>query len=145
MYEQEIGYNHTLYKSSSINDFHFNANKKLNKLLMRLSEKWDCSFLADEGFTIRAIRCISSASFACTSFLYLSLTCGANRCCRDRRRGDGRGVVRKVFWLESCAGILREIEGGMAVFTPRKHEKQVVGLRLGIYRVAKDHLSKRER
>lgn len=69
----------------------------------------------------------------------------ANHSCLGGRRGDERGVVRKVFWLESCVGILREIEGGMAVFTPRKHEKQVVGLRLGIYRVAKDHLSKRER
>lgn len=39
MYEQEIGYNYTLYKSSSINDFHFNTNKKLSKLLIRLSEK----------------------------------------------------------------------------------------------------------
>lgn len=144
MYEQEIGYNHTLYKSSSINDFHFNANKKLNKLLMRLSEKWDCSFLADEGLTIRAIRCISSASFTCTPFLYHSLTCGTNRCCRDRRRGDGRGVVRKVFWLENGVAILRETEDGRTVFTPRKHEKWVVGLRLGIYRDAKDHLSRRE-
>ncbi len=76
MYEQEIGYNYTLYKSSSINDFHFNTNKKLSKLLIRLSEKWDCSFLADEGLTIRAIRGISSASFTCTSFLYHSLTYG---------------------------------------------------------------------
>lgn len=47
-------------------------------------------------------------------------------------------MVRKVFWLESCAGILREIEGGMAVFTPRKHEKQVS-------RLAVRHLSSGER
>ena len=39
MYEQEIGYNYTLYKSSSINDFRVNTNKKLSKLLIRLSEK----------------------------------------------------------------------------------------------------------
>lgn len=47
----------------------------------------------------------------------------ANRCCRGGRGGDERGVVRKVFWLESGVAILRETEDGGTVFTPRKHEK----------------------
>ena len=48
----------------------------------------------------------------------------------------------QVFWLESCVVILLEIENEICVFVESKGQKRAMWLRLGMYRVAIDHVSR---
>lgn len=51
----------------------------------------------------------------------------------------------QVVWLESCVGILLEIENEICVFVESKGKKRAMWLQLGMYRVAIDHVSRVDR
>lgn len=51
----------------------------------------------------------------------------------------------QVIWLESCVGILLEIENETCVFVESKGQNRAMRLRLGMYRVAIGHVSRVDR